>query len=327
MATRRRINKAKEASDVQESLSGSYGFKELEKPVPTSAKFGRFYGLQRKEIQLTLFSALENKQEEFTLSVGNIKRGVSLLSIKRVDFALRELLYRQSYQMGNLDQNTGVAKDGVLVKTSPEEEEQTITPTIIDGKTYHVGEILIKLSDLALLAFGKEDNHSKKLAEKVLQAMQEGIIARNAFGDEKRRSLLWLRGHDYDSKTNAKMVDIVLHPIYAKDVKRNFAIHKSGVLNLIGNLTDAKLDLLELLGLQDKRYPFRIYTATLLEKLNLEDEYKKNKARAKKKIAEAISSLVGKDLPLLAEPETKLSPRGEIVEYVFKLNPNYGKTD
>lgn len=323
MATNRRYSN-KSVTAEQEDLFSGYGFKELTKPVPTSAKFGRSYGLQRKEVQLTLFSALESKQEEFTLAIGTLKRGVSLLSIKRVDFALRELLYRQSYQMGNLDQNTGVAKKGVLLKTSPDEEQQTIPPTIYDGQAYFVGEILVKLSDLAMLAFGKTDNNSKKVTEKVLQAMQEGIIARNAFGDEKRRSLLWLRGHDYDSKTKAKMIDIVLHPIYAKDVKKNFAIHKSGVLNLIGSITDAKLDLLELLGLQDKRYPYRIYTATLLEKLNLEDEYKKNKARTKKKIADAITSMVSVGI-LIEEPEVKKTASGEIVEYIFKLNQNYGK--
>ena len=326
MATKKLTNSIEREQNFND-LSGSFGFKELTKPVPTSAKFGRSYGIQRKEVQLTLFSSLEDKQKEFTLSVGNIQRGVSLLSIKRVDFALRELLYRQSYQMGNLEQNTGVAKDGVLFKTSPEEEAQIIPPTRLNGKDYYVGEILVRLGELSLLAFGKDDNHTRKLTENVLKAMQEGIIARNAFGDEKRRSLLWLRGHDYDSKTNAKLVDIVLHAIYAKDVNRNFALHRSGILNQIGTITDAKLDLLELLGLQDKRTPFRIYTGTLLEKLSLVDEYKKNKARTKKKLAEAISSLVGKDLILLEEPETKLSPKGDIVEYIFHLNPNYGKTE
>ena len=306
--------------------TSSFGFKNLKKPVPSSIKFGRFYEIKRPELQLSLFQNIEENRPNFTLTIGSEDRDVSLLTIKRVDFALRELLYIQSYQNGNLEQNTGVAKNGVLLPSSENEEGQSISPEIIDGKEYHVGEIIVKEGDLAKLAFGRDDGSTRKLTRGALKAMQEGITARNAFGDERRRSLIWLRGHDYDSRTNAKLLDIVLHAFYAKDVASNFALHRQGVLNLIGKPTDEKLDLLSLLGIQDKRKPFNIYTITLLEKLSLKEEYKKNKSRAKKKIKDAIDAMLSCKM-ILQQPDTKKNSKGEIIEYTFYLNPNYTKEE
>lgn len=334
MEEEKNTKEKKPLTDIQDTLTQEvqftkeFGYSGVENPILHGAKFGRAYEINKKEIELNLFSKIEESNEmaiskgedaPFVLSIGTTREsGVTLLSIKRVDHALREILYDQSYRSGNLEQNTGLAKDGVLVDCTK------ITPEKIGGHSYYAAEIVEKLSVIATKAFGKNTNDTRKQTENVLKALQEGITARNTFGDEKTRSMLWIKGVDYDSKTKSKTFDIVLHPLYAKDVKKNFALHRHGVLDMIGRPTDAKLDLLSLLGIQDKRKPFIRYIGTLLEELNLVEQYKKNKARTLNTIEEAIEAMVACSI-LLNAPVVEKNYRGDITKYTFTLNPNYGK--
>ena len=154
--------------------------------------------------------------------------------------------------------------------------------------------------------------------------MQVGLTFRNIYGDEKRRALLWLKGYDYDSRTKAKVYNIVLTAIYSKDIRDNFALHKNGVLNMIGRVTDEKVELLSLLGMQDKRKPFVAHLYKLLEKLGLEDEYKKNKKRVLKRLEGDFKSMV--DCGIITQlPKAEQDLKGNVIKYTFLLNPDYGK--
>lgn len=297
----------------------------LARPEPKGIKYGRSYEMHRKPLQLSLYDIVgflaEDYKEKITLTIGTEEErrlGVTLLSIKRVDFALRELLYIQSYQNGNTKEFTGLAKGGKLT-------DGTLTPTeLIEGKEYKCAEIKVQLSEIAKRAFGSSSYTNRQITEITLRAMQVGLTFRNIYGDEKRRALLWLKGYDYDSRTKAKVYNIVLTAIYSKDIRDNFALHKNGVLNMIGRVTDEKVELLSLLGMQDKRKPFVAHLYKLLEKLGLEDEYKKNKKRVLKRLEGDFKSMV--DCGIITQlPKAEQDLKGNVIKYTFLLNPDYGK--
>lgn len=279
---------------------------------PSNIKFSRRYEINRVERQLSLFSEIEGKQQ-YTLTIGKKELGISLLSIQRVDFALREILFRQSIIGGTQEKNTGLAKDGTTL------DGQIITPSNINGEIVYIGEIQVELGEIAFLAFGSKDNKIKKLTEKVLEAFQEGIVAQSTYGDEKRRSLLWLRGHDYNAKTKAKILDIILNPIYTMGIESYYS-YEPGVLTKLGNITKAKMNLLYELGKAHTSAPFTIYRSELLSRLEMESDYKKNPDRTLKSLREALEAFVslGK---LLEYP--KEEQRGKDVLLTIKINPKY----
>ena len=241
------------------------------------------------------------------------------MDVKRVGFALREVLYNQSYQTGHAKDNTGIVADG---KFADGTDAQAVT---IDGKPYNSGEVRVKLSDLAYSAYGRTDGYSRIKTEKTLQALNDphGFIIKDAAGNSIGRSLLHLEGFDYDAKTGAKVYDIKLHPIWTKDVATNFALHKQKVLTLIGRLTEAKFELLNLLGQQDRRKPCIRYIGTLLQEIGLYEIYKEQKTRTQKQLRDAINSMVNCGL-LLSYKEEKANGT---IRFVFHLNPDYGKQE
>jgi len=293
--------------------------RELQKPLPAGAKYGRFFDVKRKEIEPTLFSSLEQKSEKYEIIIGNKKDGVKPLDVKRVGFALREALYNQSYQTGHAKDNTGIVADG---KFTDGTDAQVVT---IDGKQYNSGEVRVKLSDLAYSAYGSTDRYSRRKAEKTLLSLNDphGFIIKDAAGNSIGRSLLHLEGFDYDAKTGAKVYDIKLHPIWTKDVATNFALHKQKVLTRLGRLTEAKFELLNLLGQQDRRKPCIRYIGTLLKEIGLYEIYKEQKTRTQKQLRDAIEAMVNCGL-LLSYKEEKANGT---IRFVFYLNPDYGKQE
>lgn len=291
---------------------------------PNSIQFGRSYEVRRRALQLSLFDIVgflpEEEKGQFRITIGEKEErelGVTLLSIKRVDFALREVLYIQSYQNRNKDY-TGLAKNGILT------DGAAVPPENIDGKEYNASEIHVKLGELAQRAFGENTFTSRKLTELTLKALQTGITVTNSAGDEKRRALIWIKGHDYDSKTKAKVLIIVLTGLYAKDIENNYALHENGVLKKLGKLTEAKFELLSLLGLQRKDKPYTISLPILLDKLSLTEDYKKNKKRVLKTLQDSFLALI--DTGIITQlPKADKTPKGDIQKYTFLLNPDYGK--
>ncbi len=291
-------------------------FAASEKAIPTKIKMGRSYEVKRKEIQLSLFDNLpDEKIEQYSIRIGKDeerKLGVTLTSVKRIDFALRELLYILSYQNKNTAENTGLAKHGKLT------DGQEIDGEEIEGKKYYPAQIMFSLSDITKRAFQTNSFTNRKLAEATLDAMQVGLIWDMGGGKEQRRSLLWIKGVDTDNNTGSKLYNVVLHPIYAKDVSKNFALFKAGVLSEIGTITDAKIELLSLLGLQDKRKPFVVNTYTLLEKVGLLEVFRHDKKRGLNQLKKAIDGMV-EGAVITDYPEETKDYRGNIIQYTFHL--------
>ena len=310
-------SKDKEIADTKVWGDG----RELQKPVPAGAKYGRFFDVKRKEIEPTLFSSLEQNSEKYEIIIGNKKDGVKPLDVKRVGFALREALYNQSYQTGHAKDNTGILADGKF-KDGTNAQENALT---IDGKQYNSGEVMVKLSDLAYSAYGSTDRYSRRKAEKTLLSLNDphGLIIKDAAGNYIGCSLLHLEGVYYDAKTRAKLYFIKLHPIWTKDVATNFALHKQKVLTCLGRLTEAKFELLNLLGQQDRRKPCIRYIGTLLQEIGLYGIYKEQKTRTQKQLRDAINSMVNCGL-LLSYKEEKANGT---IRFVFHLNPDYGKQE
>lgn len=289
--------------------------------TPQSFKIGREFELRRSEAERTLFDSLGVESKERTIKLTETAdKNVSLLTIKRINFALGKILYNQSYQTKNTEENTGVAKGGTLSDGSP------IEPLRYGDKIYHHGEIIVKLSDLAAAALGVDPkdvtNAKKKEIEGTLYAMQKGLIVTYTDGVVLNESLLWIKRTLEDPKTKAKILDIVLNPIYAIGVANNFGAHPQDVLKRIGRATEPKLSLLSLLGIQDKRKPFRRYITTLLQDIGLYDEYKKKGAKyILKKLNSIFASMV--KCGIISDlPEQRTGSTGE-EEFIFYLSEDY----
>lgn len=295
--------------------------KKVRKSLPKSFKVGRALELQRSEVERSLFSQLKQKEEQGLFSFVGIPKNISLLTIKQLNFALGKLLYNTSYQYGSKD-NTGLALEG---KTT---SGLTISPTVVNGKSYHSGEIVVKISELAAEAFGIDEANStqKKEIDQTLQAMQNIYVEiKLPDGRVRGEQLLNIPRYLKDEKTNAKMVDIILNPIYSMNILSGYGVHPQGVMKkLVGKgkrVTEAKLNLLSLLGIQDKRKIFRIYISDLLEKLGMTEEYKERKKRALTKLTDTFQAMIDCGIIAVMPTET-IGATGEKM-YEFRLSKRY----
>ena len=289
--------------------------------LPKSFKIGRALELHRANMERSLFSQLKKKEKGGELKFVGVPRGVSLLTIKQLNFALAKLLYNTSYQYGRKD-NTGLALEGRTTSG------MTISPTEVNGKPYYSGEIVVKISELAAEAFGIDEptNAQKKEIDQTLQAMQH-IYVEIPLPDGKVRGeqLLNIPRYLIDDKTKAKMVDIILNPIYSMNILSGYGVHPQGIMKKLGGngkrVTEAKLNLLSLLGIQDKRKIFRIYISDLLEKLGMTEEYKERKKRALAKLTETFQAMI--DCGIISVMPTEIVGEAGEKMFEFRLSKRY----
>ena len=289
-------------------------------PTPDTFKIGREVSLQLAKVERDLFTDLEEK-ESGNYIVSGLSRKVTGMDFSAFSLAVGQILYRQSYQSGYTDTNSGLS--------------QNIAPKLLDqtGHTYYGGEIVTTLKDLCRYAYGEEEPNKVQRAAMAtlidtLHSTPVGITFPN--GDKVEAYLCVKMGRYTRKKDGAVYYHLVLNPIFCENVRRNFSEFPQDVTKRLTATTKQKTEahykLLLLLGRQDKRKPFVRNIDTLLEELGLMEAYKINTSRTEKKLLSLFEDMTKVGIITSYETETFTSRKKKRISKVtFTINPNFTK--
>lgn len=289
-------------------------------PTPDTFKIGREISLQLAKVERDLFTDIEER-ESGNYIVSGLSRKVTEMDFSAFSLAVGQILYRQSYQSGNTDTNSGLT--------------QTIAPRLKDqtGHTYYGGEIVTTLKDLCRYAYGEEDPNKVQRAAMVtlidtLHSTPVGVTFPN--GDKIEAHLCVKMGRYTRKKDGAVFYHLILNPIFCENVRRNFSEFPQDItMRLTASTkqkTDAHYKLLLLLGRQDRRKPFIRNIDTLLEELGLIEAYKKDTTRTEKKLLKLFGDMKKMGLLKDFQTETYISRRKKRISKVtFTINPDFVK--
>lgn len=285
MATKKRTNNT-ESKLKDGSLSGSFGFKEVSKPIPDSYKVGRDAQLQLARIERDLFTEMEEK-ESGNYIISGLNKQVTELDFTAFSFAVGQILYNQSYQSGNIDTNSGISK-----KIAKKASMQV-------GSTQYNGEIVTSLNDLCRLAYGVEapDARQKKTMSTLVETIDKTpVVIQFPNGDTLESKLCATMNKYTREEDGAVFYNLYLNPIFCSNVKSNFGELPQDMTKRLSGATKKKTAahyrLIRLLSLQIKSKPFTRTIAELLKELSLLETYRKDKGRTEKQILSVCDAMV-----------------------------------
>ena len=316
MATRKRTSNP-ESNESLSNLSGSFGFKEVSKPVPDSYKLGRDSTLQLAKIERNLFTDMEER-ESGNYIVSGLNKKVTELDFTAFSFAVGQILYNQSYQSGNVETNSGISKT-ISRKMSKTFEEQAYT-----------GDIVTSLNDLCRLAYGVEatDQRQRKTMSTLIDVIHSTPVTIQTPKGAKIESILCACMEKYTAEDGAISYNLHLHPIFCHGVANNFAELPQDLTKRLSGATKKKTlshyRLIRLLSNQDKRKPFVRTIAQLLADLALDEAYNKDRGRTEKQLLSVIDSM--KDIELLSSYDIEymtIRNKKAIGKITFHLNRDF----
>ena len=316
MATRKRTSNL-ESNESLSNLSGSFGFKEVSKPVPDSYKLGRDSTLQLAKIERNLFTDMEER-ESGNYIVSGLNKKVTELDFTAFSFAVGQILYNQSYQSGNVETNSGISKT-ISRKMSKTFEEQAYT-----------GDIVTSLNDLCRLAYGVEnpDQRQRKTMSTLIDVIHSTPVTIQTPKGAKIESILCACMDKYTAEDGAISYNLHLHPIFCHGVANNFAELPQDLTKRLSGATKKKTlshyRLIRLLSNQDKRKPFIRTIAQLLADLALDEAYNKDRGRTEKQLLSVIDSM--KDIELLSSYDIEymtIRNKKAIGKITFHLNRDF----
>lgn len=316
MATRKRTSNP-ESNESLSNLSGSFGFKEVSKPVPDSYKLGRDSTLQLAKIERNLFTDMEER-ESGNYIVSGLNKKVTELDFTAFSFAVGQILYNQSYQSGNVETNSGISK-AISRKMSKAFEEQA-----------YIGDIVTSLNDLCRLAYGVEapDQRQRKTMSTLIDVIHSTPVTIQTPKGAKIESILCACMEKYTAEDGAISYNLHLHPIFCHGVANNFAELPQDLTKRLSGATKKKTlshyRLIRLLSNQDKRKPFVRTIAQLLADLALDEAYNKDRGRTEKQLLSVIDSM--KDIELLSSYDIEymtIRNKKAIGKITFHLNRDF----
>lgn len=310
------FSEAGEIATVMKILS------DTEKPVPNSFKAGRDPLLQLAKVDRGLFTEMEEKQSGNYIIRG-VERKISELDFEAFTLAMGQLLYNQSYQFGNTDENTGVSK-GIAKRLS----ERT-------GHTYYRGEIYASLTDICRAAYGTENpsTDQKKAMDKLIKTLHDTPVHIDFPNGDSLDQWLCVKTDEFTRhRDGAKIYNLILNPIFCNRVTNQFAEFPQDITKRLngstgkkGRLTSAHYRLLKLLGCQKKSEPFYRNIWTLLEELRLYEAYQEQPSRTEKQLLSLFESM--KTVGILKNydiTKEKVGRRANAVSKItFYLNPKF----
>lgn len=285
--------------------------------VPDTFKLGRDAQVQLTNVEKNLFTDLEAK-ESGNYVISGLTQKVSELDLSSFSFAVGQILYNQSYKMGNTETNSGA-----------DTKEANRSLQMKNQKTY-TGTIITSLNDLCRYAYGvpEPSTEQKKAMSALVSTLHEcPVVIRYPDGSE-RKSVLCAKMEEFKDKNGAITYGLYLNPIFCSNVKDNFAELPQDFMFRLSSVTKKKtaahLRLARLLSLQDKRKPCTRTIVSLVVELGLEDSYKKNRSRTEKQLSETFESMVNVGLLSRYSITEKAGRRSNVMDKVtFYYNPNF----
>ena len=323
-------------SGTTETIWGGIGG--TDRKLPSSFHISRHFEQMRGGYERTIFDSLLSKRElalrqsEPGAILIEQPKGVSPVMLKRLHLALAQELYNTSYNNGTTEQNTGLIKNNTL-------QDGTIIQPV--KGLYSFAQAIVSLTGLTSSIFGlpqgvSPTNKQKIETRNLLQAVHnEGVNITYPNGDIMRQSLLLIKGSYQIKKRNAWYYDLIFNPAFREQLAKGYVEHPQDIMQRLaatGNITEAKLDLLNLLGRQDRSKVCERYKSTLLQELGLMEQYRKNKKRIEDTLKTLFQAMI--DIKLLsptspdggANPKEITAPNGEL-KYLFYYNPDYIQKD
>ena len=288
--------------------------------LPPSFKMGRDVALQLSRVEGDLFTEMEkneNEGENGKYITSGISRVVSELDFRGFSFAVCQILYNQSVQYGNTDTNSGLTQEEVKEYSE------------IVRSTQYSGNIVTSLNDLCRLAYGVDEvtaNQRKKMTS-LLNVMDDTYVKMQYPNGSYIKSWLCRReGERYTAEDGKITYHLRISPIFCSNVKNNYGELPQDITKRLSRATKKKtaahLRLLRLLSIQTKNKPFVRTMDELLNELNLDETYKKDKGRTENQLISLFECM--KEINMIDRYNieyTKTRAKKVIDKVTFRLSP------
>ena len=314
--------------------------------APESFKMGRTYSTTAPNTERGLFDSLEEQpEEERSITISGLTKTISETDLSHYIYAVRKILYNQSYTARNEDVNSGIVR----------EETKAVKPLEhISGKgkkqrrelrPYYKPQILTSLIDLCKEAYGTDrptTEHKKRIAKIIELVHSTPLIVEFPNGDKLEAPLVVNMCKYTRKEDGAIFYQLAPNPIFSgKEAASNFAqlpqranyLLTSAIKDRGQRRTEAHLRFMERLAMQDPNKPFSIGLDNLLNYLNLTEYFRKNpknvwgRTEADQRSGKlwaifqiAVDTGQLKELPRIEQR----SSDGKTM-FVFTLNPDYCK--
>lgn len=288
---------------------------------PDNWKMGRDVGIQLSKVERTLFSSLE-EAESRNVIISGISSKVSKNDFEAFSFAAAQILYNQSYQSCNEDVNSGISRS----------RANNISSKI--GKEVFGGEIVPTLNDLIRYGYGSEPTSElKKRMDTLIETLHKNEVKIKFPNGDEVEAFLCARMGKYKRKADGAVAyHLFLNPIFGSRIATQFGELPQDIMLKLAQsckkkkqkLSPEHRSLLRWLSLQDKRYPHTLNIGTIIQELDMEEYYQKDKGKVERQLLSICETMV--DLTLLSSYEverTDVKGRQRISKITFHLNPNF----
>lgn len=282
-----RINELKKLAKEVPPATQDYVYTELdeklqqltdETKLPKNYNVARGLGFELARLERDLFTDLEEKESKNAI-VERVE-GINAYDFYAFIFAAGKQLYNQSYKSGNTENFEGVGSDLITH----------------DGNNAASG-IIVTLNDLCRDAYGVEPTTAnRKAMEKMLEMLHKNRLHINLPNGDKIEETLCATMDKYHRKAdNATIYYLSLGRIFSRQLKINFGTFPQNATKLLAGVTKRNsvqhLKLLMLLGMQDKRQPYRRIFTELLKDMEMDADYKANVTRTEKRAKQIFKDM------------------------------------
>lgn len=288
-------------------------------PLPPAIKEPRAATFSLAKVERDLFSDLEEKKRAESGEI--IVKG---LQISEFDFwpfvwAIGKALYNQSYQSGNEETHTG------------------LQPTYIRGNPVPFGNIVVTLTDLCRDAYGTDnpDTAQKRKMKFLLEYFDTQRVEAyySSSGDYDKKKLISIVDESGREKGKKITYNILVNPVFSQNAGQGFSGLPQDYTRRLNQatkrLTVQDYRLTNLLKVQDKRQTFIRRISQLLQDLDLEEAYKKNRKKTEDRIIALCETQIKTKMLTGFDPIYSTSRSGKKIldKIVFHLNKDLNKSD
>lgn len=299
---------------------------DIPRRLPEEQKISRAVVLQSHLIQRSLFEELENSIPTATGEVvySKLPSVISEYDFRAYLFAVKAILYDQSYLYHNEDINSGFKREESKLGFKDEKDHP-----------YYRGHIHTTLNDLCRVGYGIPEGQTPSAAQRnnmratieAVHTHRVGIVYGN--GDRLEKSLVMLAEKFICKEDGSESYILILNPILTNLAKGYGVIQRDAIARITQYLNSkgkkgkagksaAHLAFYELLSIQDKGKDWKISVENLLQRLNLLKYYRKNRKNVIAKLDDLFETFVALGY-LLEKPDPTLPLDGV---YIFKINPD-----
>lgn len=253
------------------------------KQLPETFRMGRDAYFQLATVKRNLFTGLE---ERGGVIISGLEEKVSKTDFMAFCIAVTQTLYNQSYQFGNLKENSGIS--------------QTISTnlTSVMSKNVYVGDIAVTLNDLCRYGYGETDPtaRQRKAMTAIIETLHNTpVVIKYPNGITEKGKLCTTTARYNRGKDGAVTYHLHLSPIFCSNASRNFGELPQNVIKRIRavtkKLTEAHYVLAELLGIQKKGSTLVRHIPNLVDGLGLLAVYKKSKGQTEKQLLSLFDTM------------------------------------